>query len=65
MGFVSKIEGAARERENGRFVDAVANGHAPAVGIHEAMDMTLPGLISQQSIAEGGKWLDVPDSREW
>ena len=48
-----------------RFVDAVANGHAPAVGIHEAMDMTLPGLISQQSIAEGGKWLDVPDSREW
>jgi hypothetical protein len=35
------------------------------LGIHEAMDMTLPGLISQQSIAEGGKWLEVPDSRDW
>ena len=35
------------------------------LGIHEAMDMTLPGLVSQQSIAEGGKWMEVPDSREW
>ena len=34
-------------------------------GIHEAMDMTLPGLISQQSVLEGGKWLQVPDSRDW
>jgi mycothiol synthase len=34
-------------------------------GIHEAMDMTLPGLISQKSIAEGGTWLEVPDSRQW
>jgi hypothetical protein len=29
------------------------------------MDMTMPGLISQQSIAEGGRWIDVPDSRAW
>ena len=29
------------------------------------MDMTLPGLLSQQSIEEGGSWLDVPDSRDW
>ena len=35
------------------------------VGIHEAMDMTLPGLVSQQSILQDGAWLDVPDSREW
>ncbi len=34
-------------------------------GIHEALDMTLPGLVSQQSIAEGGRWLPVPDSRDW
>lgn len=34
-------------------------------GIHETMDMTLPGLVSQQSIAEHGRWFDVPDSREW
>jgi predicted dehydrogenase len=47
------------------FVRAI-RGEAPCpVGIHEAMDMTLPGLVSQQSIARDGYWLEVPDSREW
>jgi len=35
------------------------------VGVHEALDLTLPGLVSQLSIAAGGVWLDVPDSRGW
>ena len=35
------------------------------LGVHEALDMTLPGLISQQSIAQNGVWLPVPDSRSW
>ena len=47
------------------FVDAIQGRTLPSVGIHEAMDMTLPGLISQESIARGGEWLPVPDSREW
>ena len=47
------------------FVNAI-QGIAPApIGIHEAMDMTLPGLISQQSISQDGQWIDVPDSRKW
>ncbi|GAF71143.1 unnamed protein product, partial [marine sediment metagenome] len=47
------------------FVNA-ALGKAPCpIGIHEAMDMTLPGLVSQQSILEGSRWTDVPDSRTW
>ncbi|MFH1567406.1 MAG: Gfo/Idh/MocA family oxidoreductase [Gemmatimonadota bacterium] len=47
------------------FVEA-ALGRAPAaIGIHEAMDMTLPGLLSQQSSSQQGRWLEVPDSREW
>ena len=37
-----------------------------AVRIHAVCDnLNLPGLISQQSIADGGRWLDVPDSRCW
>jgi hypothetical protein len=41
-------------------------GKAPCpLKIHEAMDMTIPGLVSQQSIAESGRWIDVPDSRDW
>jgi predicted dehydrogenase len=47
------------------FVDAVQGRKAPTVGIHEAMDMTLPGLVSQESIRRGGEWLPVPDSRMW
>jgi predicted dehydrogenase len=46
------------------FVRSIVDGTCP-IGIHEAMDMTLPGLISQASIAAGGDWLDVPNSRTW
>jgi hypothetical protein len=47
------------------FVNAIQGRRPCPIGIHEAMDMTLPGLVGQQSIRQGGKWLDVPDSREW
>ncbi|MGQ9526014.1 MAG: Gfo/Idh/MocA family protein [Armatimonadota bacterium] len=47
------------------FVSAVLEGRKPTIGVHQAMDMTLPGLVSQQSIAQGSVWLDVPDSRTW
>ena len=46
--------------------DKLVRGQPDApFGIHEAMDMTLPGLISQQSIRDDGRWLPVPDSRDW
>jgi predicted dehydrogenase/GNAT superfamily N-acetyltransferase len=47
------------------FVDAALGRRPAAIGIHEAMDMTLPGLLSQQSITQDGAWLEVPDSRQW
>ena len=48
------------------FVDAIEGRRQNHIGIHEAMDMTLPGgLVSQQSIAKGSAWLPVPDSRKW
>lgn len=47
------------------FVDAVTGKRPASIGIHEAMDMSVPGLVSQQSIEQGGAWLPVPDSREW
>ena len=47
------------------FIDSICCGRKPLVDIHAAMDMTLPGLISQESIQHDGKWMTVPDSRKW
>jgi hypothetical protein len=47
------------------FVDACLGLRPPAIDIDLAMDMTLPGLASQQSIREGSSWVDVPNSRDW
>jgi hypothetical protein len=47
------------------FADAILSGTQPDIDVHGALDMTLPGLISQLSIAQGGRWIDVPDSRSW
>jgi predicted dehydrogenase len=47
------------------FIAAIVQGVPPALDVHAAMDMTLPGLVSQQSILEAGRWLPVPDSRSW
>jgi len=47
------------------FSEAILGRKAPTVGLHEAMDLTIPGLVSQQSVLEGGRWLPVPDSRSW
>jgi predicted dehydrogenase len=47
------------------FVEAIRLGRPSAIDIHTALDMTLPGLVSQQSIALDSRWLPVPDSRTW
>jgi predicted dehydrogenase len=47
------------------FINSIYEMKPCRIGIHAAMDLTLPGLISQQSIARKGEWLEVPDSRGW
>jgi len=47
------------------FRDAISERTSCDLGIHQAMDLTLTGLISQESIKKDGSWLDVPDSRDW
>jgi predicted dehydrogenase len=47
------------------FVEAIQGTAKCPIDIYRAMDMTLPGLVSQESIQAGGVWLEVPDSREW
>jgi predicted dehydrogenase len=47
------------------FIAAILEDAEPPIGIHQAMDMTLPGLASQESIGKGSVWVEVPDSRDW
>ena len=47
------------------FVAAIREDKEAPIGIDLAMDMTLPGLVSQQSLAQGSNWVAVPDPRNW
>lgn len=48
----------------GDFVRAIRSGQTPPIDVYRAMDYTLPGLISEQSLAAGGAPLPVPNFRE-
>jgi predicted dehydrogenase len=47
------------------FLDAVSNGSEPPLDVYSALDMTLPGLVSEDSFYQGGQWLAVPNPRLW
>lgn len=47
------------------FIDSLYEGRTVPIDIYKSLDMTLPGLVSQESILENGVWLPVPDPREW
>ena len=46
------------------FVTAIRDGAPPPIDVYRAMDYTVPGIISEQSIAAGGAPLPVPDLRD-
>lgn len=41
----------------------VAGIRPVAIDVYAALDMTLPGIVSERSVAVGGNWLPVPDPR--
>jgi predicted dehydrogenase len=45
------------------FVDAVVNDTEPPIDVYRALDMTVPGLVSEESVNGGGISLPVPDFR--
>jgi predicted dehydrogenase len=50
--------------EVAEFIQAIRTGAPPRIELYLALDMTVPGLISQESIARGGVPLPVPDFRQ-
>jgi predicted dehydrogenase len=47
------------------FITAIREGSPSPIDVYAALDMTLPGLLSEQSIAQSGTWVAVPDPRRW
>jgi hypothetical protein len=45
------------------FVQSIIQGTPPPIDVYRALDFTVPGLISEESIARGGIPLPVPDFR--
>ena len=45
------------------FVDSILTDTEPPIDVYTAMDFTVPGLVSEQSIANGGEPIEVPDFR--
>lgn len=45
------------------FIESILTGEAPAIDVYAALDMTLPGLLSESSIAQNGAWVHVPNPR--
>ncbi|MEM2906019.1 MAG: Gfo/Idh/MocA family oxidoreductase [Candidatus Bathyarchaeia archaeon] len=46
------------------FLDSILNDTKPPIDIYDALNFTAPGLVSEESIKQGGKPLPVPDFRE-
>ncbi|MCU1525650.1 MAG: putative dehydrogenase [Microbacteriaceae bacterium] len=45
------------------FIESIVTGRTPEIDVYAALDMTLPGLLSEYSIAQGGAWIHVPNPR--
>lgn len=45
------------------FIDSIINDRTPRVDIYRALDMTLPGILSEYSINQGSTWVHVPNPR--
>lgn len=45
------------------FIEAIVTGTTPEIDVYAALDMTLPGILSESSIAQNGAWIHVPNPR--
>lgn len=45
------------------FIESILTGSTPEIDVYAALDMTLPGMLSELSIAQNGAWVHVPNPR--
>lgn len=46
------------------FIQSILDDTPPPIDVYRALDFTMPGLVSEESIARGGMPLPVPNSRK-
>lgn len=46
------------------FIQSIVEKKPPAIGIYEALAMTVPGIIAHQSALRGGKQMEIPSFDE-
>jgi predicted dehydrogenase len=59
----SQVHGGADGLTILDFVDAIVNDRPSPIDIYRALDMTVPGIVSETSIHQGGAPVAVPDYR--
>lgn len=47
------------------FIDALLKGESMPIGLARGLDISLPGIMSHESIDRDGDWVEVPDPRGW
>lgn len=47
------------------FVDCIYGNKTVAIDVYKALECTLPGILSEKSIIDGGSPMIVPDVRAW
>ncbi|MFZ4453656.1 Gfo/Idh/MocA family protein [Salibacterium aidingense] len=47
------------------FIQSMVTEREPSINIYKSLDMTMPGIISEESILSRGIPIKVPDAREW
>ncbi|MBO0867711.1 MAG: Gfo/Idh/MocA family oxidoreductase, partial [Micromonosporaceae bacterium] len=47
------------------FIRSIVDDVEPPAGVFDALDMSLPGIVSENSAGQGGGWVHVPDPRLW
>jgi predicted dehydrogenase len=57
---VASGHGGAHTFLTHEFIDALVNERPPAINVYEALAMTVPGLVAQQSAQRGGEQMTIP-----
>lgn len=47
------------------FIRSIVEGESVSVDIYQALNMTIPGILSEESILNNGKLVSFPDIKKW